>query len=175
MILGMLVGLMVAGLFSIPLPWHAGARRTYLAAGLGIFLAMTSVYWSSQFIPSGWISVLFGLAPIVTGLLATFLLAERREHQSRTKGLAFEEVAGVLEAFVHGLNGRRLKIACDEESWTDTETLHLPASVSRFESREENFQLYKAMVVHQWAQTWYGTWRATLPLKVSDIYRRLTT
>ena len=71
MILGMLVGLMVAGLFSIPLPWHAGARRTYLAAGLGIFFAMTSVYWSSQFIPSGWISVLFGLAPIVTGLLAT--------------------------------------------------------------------------------------------------------
>ena len=29
MILGMLVGLMVAGLFSIPLPWHAEARRTY--------------------------------------------------------------------------------------------------------------------------------------------------
>ena len=77
MILGMLVGLMVAGLFSIPLPWHAEARRTYLAAGLGVFFAMTSVYWSSQFIPSGWISVLFGLAPIVTGLLATFLLAER--------------------------------------------------------------------------------------------------
>jgi nitric oxide reductase NorD protein len=86
-----------------------------------------------------------------------------REHQSRTTGLAFEEVAGVLEAFVHGLNGRRLKIACDEEPWTDTETLHLPASVSRFETREENFQLYKAMVVHQWAQTWYGTWRAALP------------
>jgi nitric oxide reductase NorD protein len=85
-----------------------------------------------------------------------------REHRSRTTGLAFEEVVGVLEAFVHGLNGRRLKIACDEQPWTDTETLHLPASVSRFESREENFQLYKTMVVHQWAQTWYGTWRAAL-------------
>jgi drug/metabolite transporter (DMT)-like permease len=87
MILGMLVGLMVAGLFSIPLPWHAGARRTYLAAGLGIFFAMTSVYWSSQFIPSGWISVLFGLAPIVTGLLATFLLAERALDATRLAGM----------------------------------------------------------------------------------------
>jgi nitric oxide reductase NorD protein len=85
-----------------------------------------------------------------------------REHQSRVTGLAFEEVAGVLEAFVHGLNGRRLKIDCGEQPWTDTETLHLPASVSRFETREENFQLYKAMVVHQWAQTWYGTWRVAL-------------
>jgi drug/metabolite transporter (DMT)-like permease len=89
MILGMLVGLMVAGLFSIPLPWHAEARRTYLAAGLGIFFAMTSVYWSSQFIPSGWISVLFGLAPIVTGLLATFLLSERALDAARLAGMLF--------------------------------------------------------------------------------------
>jgi drug/metabolite transporter (DMT)-like permease len=87
MILGMMTGLMVAGLFSIPLPWHAEARRTYLAAGLGIFFAMTSVYWSSQFIPSGWISVLFGLAPIVTGLLATFLLAERALDVARLTGM----------------------------------------------------------------------------------------
>ena len=87
MILGMLVGLMVAGLLSIPLPWHAEARRTYLAAGLGVFFAMTSVYWSSQFIPSGWISVLFGLAPIVTGLLATFLLAERALDAARLAGM----------------------------------------------------------------------------------------
>ena len=86
-----------------------------------------------------------------------------REHRSRTTGLAFEDVAGVLEAFVHGLNGRRLKIARGEQAWTDTETLHLPASVSQFEARADNFQLYKAMVVHQWAQTWYGTWRAALP------------
>ena len=28
MILGVMVGLMVAGLFSIRLPWHASARRT---------------------------------------------------------------------------------------------------------------------------------------------------
>jgi drug/metabolite transporter (DMT)-like permease len=87
MILGVMAGLMVAGLFSVPLPWHVQARRTYLAAGLGIFFAMTAVYWSSQFIPSGWISVLFGLAPIVTGLLATFLLAERALDAARLAGM----------------------------------------------------------------------------------------
>ena len=39
-----MIGLMVAGLFSIPLPWHARARRTCVAAGLGMFFAMTAVY-----------------------------------------------------------------------------------------------------------------------------------
>ena len=87
MILGVMVGLMVAGLFSIRLPWHAVARRTYLAAGLGVFFAMTSVYWASQYIPSGWISVLFGLAPIVTGLMATPLLAERGLDSARLAGM----------------------------------------------------------------------------------------
>lgn len=87
MILGVLVGLLTAMLFSIRLPWHAAARRTYLAAGLGLFFAMTAVYWSSQFIPSGWISVLFGLAPIVTGVMATLWLSERALSVSRIIGM----------------------------------------------------------------------------------------
>jgi len=33
MILGILGGLLVAGLFNIRLPWHTAARRTYLADG----------------------------------------------------------------------------------------------------------------------------------------------
>ena len=50
MLLGVVVGLLAAALLSIRLPWHSAARRTYLAAGLGLFFAMTSVYWSSQFL-----------------------------------------------------------------------------------------------------------------------------
>ncbi|MCP4410376.1 MAG: hypothetical protein GY807_22045 [Gammaproteobacteria bacterium] len=67
--------------------FDTGARRTYLAAGLGLFFAMTAVYWSSQFIPSGWMSVLFGLAPIVTGLMATFLLSERALDAAQLAGM----------------------------------------------------------------------------------------
>jgi drug/metabolite transporter (DMT)-like permease len=87
MMLGVIVGLLTAVLFSIRLPWHAAARRTYIAAGLGLFFAMTSVYWSSQFIPSGWISVLFGLAPIVTGVMATLWLSEKALTVSRIVGM----------------------------------------------------------------------------------------
>lgn len=87
MLLGVVVGLLAATLLNIKLPWHAEARRTYIAAGLGLFFAMTSVYWSSQFIPSGWMSVLFGLAPIITGVMATLWLAEKALTASRIVGM----------------------------------------------------------------------------------------
>jgi len=86
-----------------------------------------------------------------------------RVHKARTIGVAFDDVVNVLEMFVHGLNGRRLKIECGEQCYTDTETIFLPASVSRYPHRDDNFQLYKAMVVHQWAQGWFGTWLIDAP------------
>lgn len=57
--------------------WHRGARLTYLAVALQIYGAMLAVYWASQFIPSGWISVVFGLSPLMTALLAAACLGER--------------------------------------------------------------------------------------------------
>ena len=87
MVLGVVTGLLVAGLFSVKLPLHARARSTYLAAGLGIFTAMLSVYWSSQFIPSGWISVLFGIAPMVTGVMAAVWLSESVLSPTRVAGM----------------------------------------------------------------------------------------
>jgi nitric oxide reductase NorD protein len=93
--------------------------------------------------------------------VAAFRDVERfaREYRARATGVALDEVINVLEMFVHGLGGRRLKIEYAEQAYVDTETLFLPASVGRFTAREDNFQLYKAMVVHLWAQTWFGTWR----------------
>ena len=85
-----------------------------------------------------------------------------RDYKARSTGVSFEDVVNVLEVFVHGLNGRRLKLECGDHCYTDTETLFLPACVSRYPDREENFQLYKAMVVHLWAQTWFGSWRIEL-------------
>ena len=87
MIIGVLVGLLIAGIFSVRLPRHADACRTYLAAGLGLFFAMTAVYWSSRFIPSGWMSVIFGLAPIITGVMATLWLAEQTLTPARITGM----------------------------------------------------------------------------------------
>lgn len=58
------------------LPWHKQALHTYIAAGAGIYGAMTSVYWGSQYISSGLVAVLFALSPIVTGIMAVFWLNE---------------------------------------------------------------------------------------------------
>jgi len=98
-----------------------------------------------------------GLHPAVTAFRDVENFA--REHRAQATGVAFDDVVNVLEIFVHGLSGRRLKIECGEQVYTDTETLYLPVSIGRYAAREDNFQLYKVMVVHQWAQTWYGTWR----------------
>ena len=69
MLLGYVLCLLLLRLMHVAFPWHAQARQTYLAAGLGLFGGLLSVYWGAQFIPSGLISVLFGLSPIVIGLL----------------------------------------------------------------------------------------------------------
>ncbi len=98
MVLGVGFCLLIALLFRIKLPWHQQARRTYLAAGLGLFLAMLSVYWSSQFIPSGWISVIFGLTPILTGVMASFWLTEQALTPSRLAGMLLG-VSGLVLIF----------------------------------------------------------------------------
>ncbi|MFQ5644968.1 MAG: hypothetical protein ACE5FQ_14920, partial [Thiogranum sp.] len=98
-----------------------------------------------------------GLHPAVAAFRDVETFA--REYKARRSGLALDDVANVLEAFAHGLNGRRLKVEAGEHVYTDTETLFLPSSLNISSDRDENFQLYKVMVVHQWAQTWAGTWR----------------
>lgn len=60
----------------IILPWDRAALRTYAAAAVGIYGAMLSVYWGAQFIPSGLIAVLFGLVPLMTGVMAARQLGE---------------------------------------------------------------------------------------------------
>ena len=84
------------------------------------------------------------------------------EARDNACGTAFENVSGVLELFVRGLSGRPLKLESSDDLYTDTSTLYLPARVARLPEREQNFRLYKAMVAHQWAQTYYGSFRAGL-------------
>lgn len=77
MALGAVLCLMILRLRGVAVPWDAAALRSYAAAMVGVFGAMTSVYWAVQFIASGMISVIFGLAPIASGLLAAPILGER--------------------------------------------------------------------------------------------------
>ncbi|VAW63675.1 hypothetical protein MNBD_GAMMA10-137, partial [hydrothermal vent metagenome] len=82
--------------------------------------------------------------------------------QQKLTGIPFEEVCTMLEHFVIGLNGRRLKIETDKKTYTDTETIFLPSILNRFAEKDDNFQLYKCMVVFLWAQNWFGTWRGNI-------------
>jgi len=102
MALGLVFCVLVLTLLQRTLPWHPDARRTYLAGGLGIWGAMSATYWASQFIPSGLMSVLFGLTPVVTGLLAALLLGERALTPTRLLGLAFA-LTGLALMFLPGL------------------------------------------------------------------------
>lgn len=77
--------------------------------------------------------------------------------------VSLDEVRPVLETFITGLSGRDLKLEPGASSFTDTNALFLPASISRFGEREKNYRLYKAIAVHLWAQTWFGTFRRPSP------------
>jgi len=77
MAIGTVCVLIVLTLIRQCLPLHRKARLTYLAVALQIYGSMLPVYWAAQFIPSGWISVIFGLTPLMTALLAAIFLGER--------------------------------------------------------------------------------------------------
>ena len=66
-----------------PLRFDRVALRAYALAALGIYGAMFSTYWAAQHVPSGWISLIFGLSPLLTALLAAMLLGERALTPSR--------------------------------------------------------------------------------------------
>lgn len=101
MLIGLLLALVLLKLMRLPMEWHRQAFKGYLAAGLGIYGAMMCVYWSARYIPSGWISVLFGLTPIVTGLLATRLLEEARFTLPKFLGLVVA-LLGLAAVFYSG-------------------------------------------------------------------------
>lgn len=87
----MLLGLIICGALMLALrvrlPINERALKTYLAAGLGLFGAMFSTYWASRYITSGLIAVIFGLTPIVTGVIAALWLKESALTAGRVAGM----------------------------------------------------------------------------------------
>lgn len=77
--------------FNKRLPFTRIAFLAYLAVAVQMYGAMAVVYWAAQFIPSGWISVISGLAPLITAIFAALWLHER----SLTIGKFFSYVIGL--------------------------------------------------------------------------------
>lgn len=98
MLLGAVLCLLVMRVLGYTLPWHRQALKTYLAAGAGVYGAMSLVYWGAQFIHSGLIAVLFALSPIITGILAAVWLNEKNMTAGRL-GAALLGFVGVTIIF----------------------------------------------------------------------------
>lgn len=101
MLVGAALATLLLGAWRIRLPLHAKARRSYLAGGLGTFAAMTLTYWGARHIHSGLISVLFGMAPLMTSVLARFWLREQALTALRVTGMGLG-IAGLATIFAHG-------------------------------------------------------------------------
>lgn len=87
MAIGLALAALLLAVWRIGLPLHRKARLSYLAGGLGLFGAMLCTYWGAQYIPSGLVSLLFGLAPLVTSVLAVFWLGERALEPFKLAGI----------------------------------------------------------------------------------------
>jgi len=103
MAIGLVALLALLHFMKIELPWHKKARRVYLISGTTLYLAMSFVYWGAQHIPSGWISVVFGLSPIFTSVLASLILKDSRLSGMRLSGMAIG-LLGLMIVFIEGMS-----------------------------------------------------------------------
>lgn len=101
MLLGAVLGMSMAMLLRLEIPLHKSAVKTYLYSGFGIAISMMFVYWAAQYIPSGWISLIFGLSPIITGLLMYALHGVNEFSKDKLFGL-FLGLSGLALIFTTG-------------------------------------------------------------------------
>ncbi|WP_428087445.1 DMT family transporter [Candidatus Thioglobus sp.] len=141
----MLIGLIVCALILLfkrqKLSLHKQALINYLYAGMGIFITLSLVYYSSLSIPSGLISVIFGLTPIITGVFALLLLKDKFFSPGKSIGLllgllglfiVFKHSFSFNQALLTGLTGVTLAMAF--QSFISVKLKQINADVSALET-----------------------------------------
>ena len=104
MVIGLALSSLLLMIFSKrKLPWHSDAIKTYLVAGIAIYGSMLCVYWGAQYITSGFISVIFGLTPILTGVMAAMWLNERSLTIEKMLGVGLG-ITGLVVIFKQGMH-----------------------------------------------------------------------
>lgn len=109
----------------------------------------------------GWVTRAFDVYES-KGMDAFFQFLSKTDEEDLSKfksldGLHLNTVISLLETYLGGISGMPLRIAPDDDVYTDTETVFLPPVINAYEDADKNFLLYKLMAVHQWAQISLGT------------------
>lgn len=76
MLIAIIPGMVILKLANINLPWSKQARKIYAYSCVGIFGGMLFSYLAAQYLASGMMSLIFGLSPIFSGVLAQKILDE---------------------------------------------------------------------------------------------------
>lgn len=76
--------------------------KIYIFAAFPIFGGMTCMYWAGQYLPSGWIAIIFALTPVTTGIFAYFLLPNQRLTWPKILGISLT-ISGMLSIFAPNL------------------------------------------------------------------------
>jgi drug/metabolite transporter (DMT)-like permease len=77
MFIAVLLGFIIIKVRKISLPWHTKAMRLYSYSALGIFGGMLFSYLAARYLSSGVMSLVFGLSPVMSAILAQKILAEK--------------------------------------------------------------------------------------------------
>jgi len=76
MLIAVVPGWLLLKAFNIEFPWHKQALKLYSFSAIGIFGGMLFSYLAAGYISSGLMSLMFGLSPILSGVLSQKILAE---------------------------------------------------------------------------------------------------
>lgn len=88
---------------NIEFPTNKNAIRLYSYSAIGIFGGMSFAYLAALYLPSGIISLIFGLSPIVSAILARKLLNEPAFSKLRSVSLAIS-IVGLAIVCLDNLN-----------------------------------------------------------------------
>ena len=103
MLIGFMFSVVVLGLIRGSLPLIRPALILYIFSGLSIFTGMTLFYQAALYVPSGWIAVLFGLSPLLTGIFSAMVEPDSKLTRIRLCGILLG-FAGLYLVFSAGLN-----------------------------------------------------------------------
>ncbi|ABV38379.1 protein of unknown function DUF6, transmembrane [Shewanella sediminis HAW-EB3] len=88
MVLALVLGSLLLVIFQIRFPWTKAAKKLYGFSSIGIVGGMLLSYFAARYLASGTMSLIFGLSPLISGILAQKLLNEPKFGPTKLLALA---------------------------------------------------------------------------------------